>query len=261
MNDYELRQEEKRQRYLDRAGKSEAEAGRRFNASHDRASMIPLGQPILVGHHSEKRHRRDLDRINNDMRKGIEASDKAKHYEQKAASVGTGGISSDDPEAVVKLKTKVEKLEQVQATMKAINKIIKSKKLDDAAKVEAITNAGLTTEARASELLKPDFCGRIGFASYQLTNNNANIRRIKQRIEALTQAEQAEDVHRQADGYDYYECTTENRVMFEFDGKPPEEIRTTLKRNGFKWSPSRLAWVRMLNNAGRYAAQQVMEAI
>lgn len=27
------------------------------------SSFIPFGQPILVGHHSEKRHRRDLDRI------------------------------------------------------------------------------------------------------------------------------------------------------------------------------------------------------
>lgn len=261
INEYEERQEAKRERYLDRADKADAESNSRFQASHDRADMIPLGQPILVGHHSEKRHRRDIERINNDMRKSVEASDKAEYYKRKAAGVGTGGVSSDDPEAVVKLQMKLSGMEHIQRTMKAVNKIIKSKKLDDTAKVAAITDAGLTTEDRATELLKPDFCGRIGFASYQLTNNNANIRRIKERIETLKRATQAEDVHREADGYDYYECTTENRIMFEFDGKPEAEIRTTLKSWGFKWSPSRGTWVRMLNNAGRYAAKQVMEAI
>ncbi len=260
MNEYEARQEEKRERYLDRADKATAESDRRFKSSHDRADMIPFGQPILVGHHSEKRHRRDLERINNDMRKSVEASDKADYYKGKAAGVGTGGISSDDPEAVVKLKEKLDGLMKSQETMKACNKIIKSKKTSDAEKVAALGKLGIT-EPRGYDLLKPDFCGRIGFASYSLTNNNANINRIKKRIASLVRSEQAVDVHRGCDGYDYRECTTGNRVMFEFDGKPEEKIRTILKRNGFKWSPSRTAWVRMLNNAGRYAAQQVMEHI
>lgn len=34
-----------------------------------------------------------------------------------------------------------------------------------------------------------------------------------------------------------------------------------LKRNGFKWSPSRGAWVRQLNNAGIYAASQVRKVL
>ena len=39
----------------------------RFQTQHARAnaiaSMIPMGQPIMIGHHSERRHRRDLARI------------------------------------------------------------------------------------------------------------------------------------------------------------------------------------------------------
>jgi Domain of unknown function (DUF3560) len=38
-------------------------ATRRHFAARERLELIPLGQPILVGHHSEKRHRRDLKRI------------------------------------------------------------------------------------------------------------------------------------------------------------------------------------------------------
>jgi hypothetical protein len=35
--------------------------------------MIPFGQPILVGHHSEGRARRDQGRIESGMRAGVES--------------------------------------------------------------------------------------------------------------------------------------------------------------------------------------------
>ena len=49
--------------------------------------------------------------------------------------------------------------------------------------------------------------------------------------------------------------------MFEFTGKPDEQVRNVLKRNGFKWSPNRGAWVRQLNNAGIYAGEIVRKAL
>jgi len=62
----------------------------RSQAGFDRATqimdMIPMGQPVLVGHHSERRHRRDLDRMDRGMRTGVEESRKAEHYEQRAES-------------------------------------------------------------------------------------------------------------------------------------------------------------------------------
>lgn len=36
------------------------------------ASMIPMGQPIFVGHHSDRHHCRDLDRIDSGIRKSVE---------------------------------------------------------------------------------------------------------------------------------------------------------------------------------------------
>ena len=45
---------------------------------------IPFGQPILVGHHSAKRHRGLLDRSNNKMRKSIEEQKKSEYFEHKA---------------------------------------------------------------------------------------------------------------------------------------------------------------------------------
>jgi hypothetical protein len=67
--------------YAENAQKRAEEAHRKVRAVAD---MIPLGQPILVGHHSEGRHRRDLDRIHNGMGKSIAERDKAEHWERRA---------------------------------------------------------------------------------------------------------------------------------------------------------------------------------
>lgn len=45
--------------------------------------MIPMGQPILVGHHSEGYHRRHIGRMNSNMEKGLEELKKAEYYERK----------------------------------------------------------------------------------------------------------------------------------------------------------------------------------
>jgi hypothetical protein len=61
-------------------GDAEWEKGRRI------ADMIPLGQPILVGHHSEGRHRRDLGRIHRHSDRAADAWDEAKDRESRALS-------------------------------------------------------------------------------------------------------------------------------------------------------------------------------
>lgn len=38
----------------------------------------------------------------------------------------------------------------------------------------------------------------------------------------------------------------ENRLQLVFDGKPEEEIRAILKKNGYKWSPRNSVWQRQL---------------
>ena len=62
-------------------------------------------------------------------------------------------------------------------------------------------------------------------------------------------------------GYTYREDVEENRVMFEFPGKPEDTVRTLLKQHSFKWSPTRGAWVRQLTNAARYAAAEVRKEL
>lgn len=95
------------------------------------------------------------------------------------------------------------------------------------------------TEAQALDLIKPDYIGRVGYAPFTLSNHNANMRRVKERIAELEHAATRQHKEEQAEGYTYREDPEENRVMFIFDGKPAENVRQLLKSHGFKWSPTR----------------------
>lgn len=259
MNAYEAKIAARKARMEERAAKAETESNRVYASARRMGDAIPFGQPILIGHHSENRDRRYRARIHNTFGKAFALQDKAKHYEQKAAAVGTGGISSDDPEAVQKLKAELANLNASQERMKAANKAIRAGKTD-AEKIANLLNIGFS-EAVALEAIKPDFCGRVGFPSYALSNNNANMRRIEQRIKDLEARQQAAAVEVEGVGYTYKEDPEENRVMFIFDGKPAADVRDVLKRHAFKWSPSRNAWVRQLTGSGKWAASSVRKAL
>lgn len=257
MNDYEARQEAKRERYEELAKKNRNESKSRYDTAREQMQLIPMGQPILVGHHSEAGHRAHLKRIDNNMRKSIEADDKADYYERRAAGVGNAGISSDDPEAIQKLEAKLERLQANQEYMKAANKAIR---LKDTAKGDAIlADMGLDV-GQIHELRSPDFARRVGFPSYSLQNNNGNMRRIKERIEQLRNAP-TETKEQTVGDIKVIENVEENRVQIIFPGKPPTETRKILKAHGFRWSRYNIAWQRHLNNAGRYAAEAVIKKL
>lgn len=112
MNTYEEKQQARKERYLERARREEQKGKDRINTARKMASAIPFGQPILVGHHSEKRDRNYRNRIHSNYDKGYQEFEKAEHYRQKAEAIdNNNSISSDDPDAIKKLKTKLEKLE------------------------------------------------------------------------------------------------------------------------------------------------------
>ncbi len=117
------------------------------------------------------------------------------------------------------------------------------------------------SEESAQKLITPDYAKRLGFPSYALTNNNANIRRIQQRIKQLQANQEREPISIQGTGYAYAEDVEENRVMFMFEGKPEKATREILKRHGFRWSPTRGAWVRQLNNGAIWQAKAVMQIL
>ena len=118
--DYQNKIANKEEYWQLKAQKLQLEANSRYNSSKSITDPIPLGQPILVGHHSERRHRRDIQRSHDDMRKSVEAQNKADYYASKTVSTA---IASDDPEAIQKLKDKLEQLQNNQEYMKLVNKL------------------------------------------------------------------------------------------------------------------------------------------
>lgn len=173
----------------------------------------------------------------------------------KIKSVGTGGISSDDPQALAKLEAKLAKLEKHQELMKAANAAIRMKDKEKGDK--RLAELGYTPEEIA-ELRAPDFAGRIGYPAYALQNNNANIRRIRERVEELKKR-QTEPVPEgwEFDGGQVVVNTDENRLQIIFDGKPDADLRAELKSEGFRWAPSQGAWQRQLTDNAFRAARRI----
>lgn len=95
------------------------------------------------------------------------------------------------------------------------------------------------------------------FLSWQLSNNNAEIRRIKQRIETLTRQRETGYVGWEFDGGMVEINREDNRLQVLFDSKPEESIRSELKSNGFRWSPKAKAWQRQLNDNAIRAADYI----
>ena len=169
-------------------------------------------------------------------------------------------ISSDRPDVVVKLEEKVAELEATQARHKAINKIVRKKGVSDAEKITQLKEEIGLAEFTAKELLKPDYSGRTGIPSYEMTNNNANIRTTKERLANVQREQDKPTTETAFSGGTVVDSAENNRVQILFDEKPDAEMRTKLKSRGFRWSPSEGAWQRQRTNAARYAAQEVLRA-
>lgn len=229
------RQEARKERYEYLSASATAKSNALFSDAQKMADAIPFGQPILVGHHSEKSDRAYRSRFIRKFDQSFQLQQKADYYAGKVDTVGNGGISSIDPDALVKLQAKLLKLETLQSQMKAVNAAIR--KGDD----QALKSLGYS-DSEIEIIKKPDTFGNIGFARYKLTNNNAEIKRLKNRVAEIKKLRELPDLNIATDDYKLTICN--GRVVFDFDLKPDESIRKSLRSHGFTWSRSSGAWVR-----------------
>lgn len=163
-------------------------------------------------------------------------------------------ISSDDPDAINKLKDKITKLEERQAYMKKVNAYYRKNGTCvgcEGVSDEQAAKLDKSMENAYSWVTAP-------FPSYELTGNTAEIRRIKGRIKEL---EQSQEVG--YSGWEFEGGTVEvnkeiNRLQIFFDEKPDLEQRQILKQRGFHFAPSQNgAWQRQLNDNAIYAASRI----
>ena len=157
----------------------------------------------------------------------------------------------DDPQAAAKLEAKLVKLESAQETMKAVNAYFrKNKTLEGCPSLTPEQITKLQQEMSQSWHLDKS----RPYPAYMLSNNNAEIRRIRGRIEQVRQHEETNFAGWEFDGGRVEANKADNRLQVFFDGKPEEAARDELKANGFRWAPSVGAWQRQLNKNAYYAA-------
>jgi len=236
--DYIERKENRITAYNARAYKSNLEANQQLKKASELGSVIPFGQPILIGHHSEGKHRSLLKKIDGAHRKAHEADEKAEYYQHKAESAENNhAISGDDTEAISRLKSKLAEYEKSKEFYKSVNKAWRQG-------ADALYKLGLsdTDIENLKKGIQP--YEKNPFATWQLSNLNAEIRRIKKRIEELSKLDQMKEENIKFSNGEMRINTEINRIQFVFDEIPSEEIRKLLKSHGFKWSPSEKAWQR-----------------
>lgn len=178
----------------------------------------------------------------------------------------SNAIKSNDPNAVELLEAKAERLQAEQDEMKAANSYYRKNKTLKG--YVTLDGAAFTDEEAAKadeEISKAYSWAQQPYASFTLSNNNANIKRVLQRIEQIKKNKAVAAAggvqYETNDLCNVVEDEAAMRIRLIFGEKPDEETRSILKHNGFVWSPSASAWQRQLNNNGRYAARRVLEIL
>ncbi len=200
----------------------------------------------------------------------------------KAGRVGLP-IQSNDPEAVTTLQTKLEQSQKLQEAMRQANTVIRGhmKKTpgtmngrdytptsyaykpgkSESTVIDELKSIGLSEET-ARRILKPDFAGRIGFADYELTNNNAKIKQVQDRLASIQKLKATpSSTDEYTGGVKVSRDPEAARIRLHFPGKPERDTIQKLKSAGFRWSPSESAWQRHLNNAGEYAVESMLKTL
>lgn len=255
-------QRERRERAEAKAARLRARSEASFDAARAEAAQIPMGQPILVGHHSERKHRRALERHDARMRAGFELAEAAETADA-AARAASSRILAEDPEALRALREKLAgeeaELAEWKRARKAWSKAYGAGGVE--AGVAALRSAGL--EALIPEALNVarlgDYWARQAFST---TNRAANVRRIRERIaqlEAEGARAPAEPV--EGDGWTIEEDPDACRIRVRFAARTSPEVHALMRRHGFVFSRSEGAYQRKLNPAGRTAAKLVTAAI
>jgi len=172
----------------------------------------------------------------------------------KIRGVGTAGISSDDPDAIDKLREKLESLEGSQSDMKAVNVYYRKHKTLDGCP-DLSEDAKRKIESRMSDT-------RFGrqtqpYPAWALSNNSAEIRRIKKRIEDMERIAGSADEGWEFEGGSVVINKEINRLQILFDEKPDDDLRSELKNNGFKWARSQGAWQRQYTDNAMYAVKRI----
>ena len=223
------RLERRAERREDWCQSAERRSDEAYARSRSAIEPIPVGQPVLVGHHSERKHRRALDRADSALRQSAEQAQKAKRHAQVARTLRgqlDRSIFSDDDNAIEVLEEKARQLTAAADQANAINKAWRKGGRELVAEKFGEKRAAQAVESAAAvswRAKKP----------FDATNIRAEARRcvariadLKSRAERKAKAEATGGVTLEGEGH----------LRVTFAEKPDYSVIRALKSAGFRWA-------------------------
>lgn len=182
---YRERREAKAERLREWAEKRATKAQQASADARRAVDGIPFGQPILMGHHSQRHHERALERQDNKLRQAYEHDQKSRSMASRAANIqaqADHAIYSDDDDATERLAERIAELEAERDRVKQYNATARKGEPDYSILSEGL-RVTLMSMARAGQVRDDR-----AIPKYHLANLSADIRRNKQRLEGLRAA-------------------------------------------------------------------------
>ena len=211
--------------------KAEAKSQAAFNTAHRIGDAIPMGQPILVGHHSERHHRRDIARIDSNMARGVERSKMAEHHTACAGGIAVAlgsSIFSDDSDAVKALEQRIAEREAERERMKTVNKLYRK---GDA---EGLAALGFDLEVLRAKLKTAYSWCQQPYPAYELSNLGGRITADRKRLDVVKRQQTRSTAAEQSPNGVIIEGTGEY-IRVTFAEKPEREILNALRAANFGW--------------------------
>ena len=135
-------------------------------------------------------------------------------------------IRSDDPQAVDKLQSKIAELEKENDFMKKVNAYYR--KNGTCKGCEGVTD--VTAEKLDNKVANGHSWETSPFAKYRIAGNSQEIRRLKARVEELTQNKELGFVGWKFKGGEAAVNESNNRLQLIFDEKPDADQRANQAR-------------------------------
>lgn len=223
-----LRRAEQLQRWADANAErahQHREAAREIN------DAIPFGQPILVGHHSERRMRRAYERRDEHMFAWLHLNERAAKQEAAAVTIieqAERSAYTDDDDALEKLQARLAEAEARRERLKAYNARFRRTGRPD--------TDGLTPEDVEDLRMTIRYGQSNGeFPSYVFSNISSQIQRLKKRIqEVAAYQQQAAAASSSASGCTIAR-TDDGRLRLTFTEKPRRDVIDALKAARWMW--------------------------
>lgn len=229
------RLERKAEKRRDWAGKAEERSAQAFSTAGAMASGIPFGQPVLIGHHSERRDRNYRAKIHAKMDRGLSESKLASHHESKASGLEMQlerSIFSDDENAIEALEAKAKACDDNAVECNRINKAWRK---GGRAAIAAEWGEELAAVA-ARNCAQFSWLARKGPMS--ATSDRAEARRCRERIKQIRARRERADAAAAAGGVTItiQKTALNSWAVVTFAEKPDWKVLQALRAAGYHWA-------------------------